>query len=275
MSSGRELPATPVRGVGLTMRLAVCLALLGSCVISNDDESDPRCGDGFVDPGEACDDGNSIAGDGCSACVVDIAERMIDVTWQFRALATASNTSCPVGAENAEVSTTQVDVAGAAIGAERTDPFPCSIGAGGIPFEVDERGGLVETSVRFSGPSGSYGASLPEIVDVTLVDREVPFVVFTDAGYVALEWSLSGVSCADDEIDDLEVTTTSTQKTYVDHFACEDAHGLTGGVLAGSYSVTVRAVSQDTEVAAATVTGVVVGDHNRVTSLGVIDLVAP
>ena len=27
----------------------------------------PRCGDGFKDPGEACDDGNNIDGDGCSA----------------------------------------------------------------------------------------------------------------------------------------------------------------------------------------------------------------
>ena len=261
------------------MRLAVCLSLLASCVLSSDDEGDSRCGDGFVDPGEACDDGNSIANDECSACVIDVVPRMIDVTWQFRALTTASNTSCPVGAESAEVSTTQVDAAGAAIGPERTDPFPCSVGAAGIPFEIDQLGGLVETTVRFSGPNGSYGASLPEIVDVTLMDREVPFVVFTDAGYVALEWSLSGVSCADDgtgnTIDDLEVTTTNMQKTYVDHFACEDAHGLTGGVLAGSYSVTVRAMSQDTEVAVATMTGVVVGDHNRVTSLGVIDLVAP
>lgn len=29
--------------------------------------NDPRCGDGFVDPGEACDDGNTLDGDCCSA----------------------------------------------------------------------------------------------------------------------------------------------------------------------------------------------------------------
>ncbi len=27
----------------------------------------PTCGDGFVDPGEQCDDGNTVSGDGCSA----------------------------------------------------------------------------------------------------------------------------------------------------------------------------------------------------------------
>lgn len=261
------------------MRFALGFVLLAACVISDDDEVDPRCGDGFTDPGEACDDGNAIGGDGCSACVIDVTQRMINVSWQFRALTTASETSCPAGAENAIVSTIQVDATGAAIAQERTDPFPCSVGAGGIPFEVDELGGLVRTSVRFAGPSGSYGASLPEIVDVTQMDRNVPFVVFTDAGYVVLEWSLSGVTCDDDgegnAIEDLEVTTMNAQKTYVDHFTCEDAQGITGGVLAGTYDVTVRAMSQDVEVASATVSGVVVGGRNQVSSLGVIDLVAP
>src|SRR5207244_323904 len=35
----------------------ICRAAL--CVL-------PACGDGFVDPNEACDDGNSVDGDGCT-----------------------------------------------------------------------------------------------------------------------------------------------------------------------------------------------------------------
>ncbi|AKT41886.1 uncharacterized protein CMC5_061070 [Chondromyces crocatus] len=31
----------------------------------------PRCGDGAIDAGERCDDGNGVSGDGCSACGVD------------------------------------------------------------------------------------------------------------------------------------------------------------------------------------------------------------
>src|SRR5881628_2080041 len=30
-------------------------------------QREPRCGDGVVDPGEQCDDGNTVSGDGCSA----------------------------------------------------------------------------------------------------------------------------------------------------------------------------------------------------------------
>ncbi len=254
------------------MRFVLPFILLGACVISDDDEVDARCGDGSVDASEACDDGNAIAGDGCTACQIDVVERMVNVRWQFRALTTASDTSCPAGAENAIFSTMQVDASGAAVGPERTDPFPCSVGGGGIPFEVDERGGLVETKVRFAGPNGSYGASLPEIVDVSETDRDVSFVVLTDAGYAALEWALANVSCVDDAIDDIEVTTANAMESYVDHFACEDTRGITGGVLAGAYSVEVRAMSGESEVASAVV-GATIGPRNQVTALGVIDLV--
>src|SRR5690606_25383595 len=30
------------------------------------------CGNGVFDPGEECDDDNTIAGDGCSACTIDV-----------------------------------------------------------------------------------------------------------------------------------------------------------------------------------------------------------
>lgn len=257
------------------MRLAIAFVLLASCVISDDDEVHSHCGDGIVDTDETCDDGNGVADDGCTACVVDVAERMVNVTWTFRALATASETPCPAGAEDAEVSTARVDEAGAVIGSERSDPFPCSVGAGGIPVEIDQLGGLVRTSVRFKGPSGAWGGSLAEVVDVSAMDRDVPFVVFTDAGYVELTWELVGVSCADDEIDDIEITSVSAAKTYVDHGTCEVGQAMTGGVLAGTYDVTVRALSGDTEVAVATKAGVAVGDRNRVTLVGAFDLVAP
>ncbi len=35
------------------------------CIVAIDEGPVVRCGDGMVDPGEACDDGNKVAGDGC------------------------------------------------------------------------------------------------------------------------------------------------------------------------------------------------------------------
>jgi uncharacterized protein (TIGR03382 family) len=37
------------------------------CVVALADANPALCGNGTVDPGETCDDGNTTAGDGCSA----------------------------------------------------------------------------------------------------------------------------------------------------------------------------------------------------------------
>lgn len=43
--------------------------LFGVVICSGQDEC---CGDGFLDPGEECDDGNNLRGDGCSSlCVIE------------------------------------------------------------------------------------------------------------------------------------------------------------------------------------------------------------
>lgn len=46
----------------------VVAAALAACVqIIGIDDIPKTCGDGFVSPGEACDDGNTVSGDGCNA----------------------------------------------------------------------------------------------------------------------------------------------------------------------------------------------------------------
>ena len=65
---------------------ALALAIGTTAAIANDDEGAPSteaqpelsseppplCGNSVVDPGEICDDGNAINGDGCSAtCSID------------------------------------------------------------------------------------------------------------------------------------------------------------------------------------------------------------
>lgn len=208
---------------------------------------------------------------------------MVNVTWTFKALATNSETGCPVGFDTAEVSTVQVDADGVPLAAERIDPFMCSLGAAGIPFEVDANGGRIETRVRFVDEvSGDvYAETLTETTDISAMDQAVDFVVFDDAGYLQLQWKLSGMTsgtelgCAGSGIDTIEVTSMNAMHTYVDRFGCDDPGGITGGVLEGVYTVTVVAKAGETELATATLPTRVVGDRNRVTPLGVIDLVVP
>ena len=52
------------------------------CDATNDDDCAPTCGNSVVEPGETCDDGNTIPDDGCDACVATVtatAFRMTDL----------------------------------------------------------------------------------------------------------------------------------------------------------------------------------------------------
>jgi cysteine-rich repeat protein len=56
----REATMKLVAGLGSGLLLTLLGAAIGC-------DNEPRCGDGLVDTGEVCDDGNPVSGDGCSA----------------------------------------------------------------------------------------------------------------------------------------------------------------------------------------------------------------
>ena len=65
-----EVRESPLAALGESCDAAICEAGLTCsagllCVVT-------VCGDGEVAPTEACDDGNGVAGDGCTACLVDV-----------------------------------------------------------------------------------------------------------------------------------------------------------------------------------------------------------
>ena len=51
--------------------ISILAASVVGCSSSGGGGGGPRCGDGHVDPGEACDDGNTKSGDGCSSTCQD------------------------------------------------------------------------------------------------------------------------------------------------------------------------------------------------------------
>jgi cysteine-rich repeat protein len=63
-------PLTATLVAGIPMPVQLTMRPNGRIDLSIDWEDDaetPRCGNGFVDPGEQCDDGNLVNGDGCEA----------------------------------------------------------------------------------------------------------------------------------------------------------------------------------------------------------------
>jgi cysteine-rich repeat protein len=56
-----------VRSLGFLTAASILIVALASHGCAEDGLLMGRCGDGFLDPGEDCDDGNTIGGDGCEA----------------------------------------------------------------------------------------------------------------------------------------------------------------------------------------------------------------
>src|SRR5512138_941673 len=89
--------------------------LLSACT-AVETSTPPGCGDGVVDPGEECDDGNLASGDGCSAtCSVEHAPGATYKTtasWSLVDLATKTDADCPAGFNTAAIHSQPVDEAG-------------------------------------------------------------------------------------------------------------------------------------------------------------------
>ncbi len=61
------VPAGGTDGTGVMQDASSGSSSEGTSEGASDSMPEPRCGDGTVDPGENCDDGNDRSGDGCSA----------------------------------------------------------------------------------------------------------------------------------------------------------------------------------------------------------------
>ncbi len=167
------------------------------------------------------------------------------VTWGLQTLATQSPAPCPVGYDTAAVYSQEVDDQGNAIGEPIIDLFNCSDGAGttsmlpGITYDET-------VAIATDDNSTQYAQSIPLTIDVMAPAQEVDTPpIYVDAGHFKLEWTLeqagASVTCADvPNAFSVQVTATGPSGPVVEPpFDCTDLVGYTGGILDGSYTVTV------------------------------------
>lgn len=258
--------------------LVLGLGLVG-CSSSGTDA--PVCGDGVLDTGETCDDGNNINGDGCSAgCALETGgEAHISATWKIQTVAGAT-VGCPSGFDTAALVSQPVNASGAPVGQPITDLFDCAAGQGS---SAALQPGSYQSWVEITSHDGSqvYAQSLSAFVDITTVDKTINVAILDNGGYFQLQWNLvrtaggAPVACSEvDGIGALSTDVSSSTNSADDKFTCEDGVGITGGLTAGTYTVSVDAFADGAGGGAlgpATVlTNKVIQNHNRVTDLGTV-----
>jgi cysteine-rich repeat protein len=152
------------------------------------------CGDGQLDADEACDDGNVASSDGCSATCTIESKFATTANWSFRDVATNTTTGCPVGFDTASVTSQLVDDAGTAVaGKVFVDKFNCADATGQITPVFQ---GRYQTFVTIENTDGTqqYAQTVSAIVDLTTADQTYTAEILNDGGYFRFAWTLVGAT---------------------------------------------------------------------------------
>ena len=264
------------------MKTGLCAILfLAACTSSNN--NGPVCGDGVVDTGEQCDDGNTASGDGCSAtCTTETPanvcgdgtvggteqcddgnttsgdgcsatckhEYTTHATWAFKSTQTPDTLNCPTGFDTAAVYSQELDTSGNPVGQPTIDLFTCADGQGTTsPLES----GQYDTWIAITNTSGSstWGQSVDAVVDLTSANATYAADLYIDGGYFAWKWNLVGatsnspLTCAQAGADSADIISTvmGSMSGVDDVFTCNDGQGVTAALSAGTYTVSMSALN--------------------------------
>jgi cysteine-rich repeat protein len=282
----------------------IALLLLAACEGGGSINTGPVCGDGLREGAEACDDGNIVGGDGCSAtcaiestCGNDVVEpgedcdgtadctdectllAQMTATWTIESI-DGTSAGCPPTYDTAAVYSQEVDASGNNIGSPIIDLFDCADSTGQVL--LDPGNYRVWIAITTANNSQTYAQSLSAFVDLTTTDQTFSASILTDGGYFQLAWNLVGansslpLTCTEAASNGVElVSTLSGPNTMIsDIWNCEDGSAITGGLAAGTYTLSVAALdASDGSIGTApTLTNKVIMGPNKVTDLGTIEI---
>ncbi|MBS1120915.1 MAG: hypothetical protein H6Q90_3143, partial [Deltaproteobacteria bacterium] len=158
------------------------------------------------------------------------------------------------------------------------DKYDCADNTGTAEYPI----GAYQVFVEINGTGGVYGQSLSAIVDIVAQDQTVSVTLVDNGGYFVFDWDLvdavsnAPLTCATaGNPDSIEILSTlsGTTAAVADKFDCEVGTGVTGALLAGSYTISVAALNAaDQALGEPQNSSHVIGDRNAVTDLGVITL---
>jgi cysteine-rich repeat protein len=229
---------------------ALAIALLAAC--GHGDEPEMSCGDGVVDPGEVCDDGNQLSNDGCSA-VCDLESRAV-VRWAFYPNIGQDLAGCPADVAEIEVLVDSGD----------EKRFPCS-----APFgEIAVANRAQRVFARALDANGNVLAATPPRFLPS--DFRVTVAFYGDAGFTRVFIPRQGDNCSSVTAlyMSLHLVGGPPGPGLAKTFYCGEDQDARDGVLlsdplpAGTYDLTIRGNGIDRAR-----NGVVIGTNNAITDV--------
>lgn len=202
------------------------------------------------------------------------------IVWSLQTHAGA-RAACPTGYDTVALHSQPVNAAGQPTGAPIVDLYNCADGEGSAALPP----GRYRVTLDVASHDGlmTYASSTSAVVDLTTNDSTVSFSILTDGGYFALAWVLEGATsgqalqCSDVPGQDgvsLESTVASTTQLFSDLWNCEDGSGTTGGLPAGTYTLSSSLfnASQEALGVSAPLTNRTIEPRNKVTDLGTVTI---
>jgi cysteine-rich repeat protein len=243
-------------------RLACLLCCSGACLIppGDDDLDRQACGDGVVQAPEECDDGNRVDGDGCSTSCGR--EAPVTVRWRFTDLA-GNPAACPTAYDTAQVTGFE-----GASASWRQFSFPCEDGQ--VSLSVFRTRYRVGVTIKERATGAIWGSSLSVPVDLRLGESGVTAVLYTDAGYLDVKWTLvdpsgMGLPCSTDTAT-ITLTPDGGGEPIVDTIGCYE--GVMGPLPVGTYTGSISSRGYTMPLFSA----VTIEPHGKVTSEGPIPI---
>lgn len=184
---------------------------------------------------------------------------------------------CPPGFDTAAVNSNSLTG-----GEDFVDLYDCGALTGtpdeGYPIDAYS----VFVSIEDTNGTNVFATSLPADIDLTEQDATYQTTILIDGGYFAFAWNLVDAATNDPldcagagNPDSIEIISTiaGPGEMISDKFTCEDGAGLTAGLLAGDYTVSIGANNAaDDRIGAPVEINTSIAPQNEVTDLGTVTL---
>ncbi len=173
-------------------------------------------------------------------------QAFVTATWQLGDLESGDPIACPSGFPVAALVTQPLDDdSGLPSGAATTTQFPCDDGEG---TSAPVTPATYDTALVIESSDGAmWATSLHQTLDMHEVDQAFATILYDDAGYFHLTWTLVGavsgstLDCGVIPIDGIEVASTSASASADNFFECELGSSYTPAIVAGTYDVAIGA----------------------------------